>query len=258
MSSSLYDLAVADPAMLVLKDTPPAWNMVAMGWKEGPLTDPLLREAVKATLDFDEITALSLGGLGEPNPSIMVDTTPWYTLAGTDWYNKPDPERAKDLMEQAGYDGEPIVFLSSASSDVRYNASIAIVSQLTAVGFNIELKLYDWATVKSLRGDMGNWDLLIGNHGGYLEPAVESFLNPAKQFKWDTPEKTALVDQLITETDYATRFAVWEKIQTLLYADGVLIKLNDGYEWHVASATRLAGADKAPLRWLSLWNVWFK
>jgi len=256
MASSLYELATADPTLLVLKDSPPAWNMVALGWKEGPLADPLLRGAVKAALDFTEITALSLGSLGSPNPSIMVDTTPWYTLAGAEWYDKPDPEKAKDLMSQAGYDGEPLVFLSTASNDVRYLSSIAIVEQLTNVGFNVELKLYDWPTVKSLRGDMGNWDLLIGSHGGYVEPAVQSFLNPAKQFAWDTPEITALVAQLISETEYEARFAVWEQIQTLLYEDGVLIKLNDGYEWHVASATRLTGADKAPLRWLSFWNIW--
>jgi peptide/nickel transport system substrate-binding protein len=258
IAPSLYDLAVADPELHVLKDSPPAWNMVAIGWKEGPLSDPLLREAVKAALDFTEITALSLGNLGEPNPSIMVDTTPWYTLAGTEWYNKPDPDKAKDLMAQAGYDGEPIVFLSSASNDVRLNSSIVITRQLTNVGFNVDLKLYDWATVVSLRGDMSNWDLLIGNHGGYVEPAVESFLNPAKQFGWDTPEITALTAQLIAETEYEARFAVWEQIQTLLYSDGVLIKLNDGYEWHVASATRLGGADITPRRWLSFWNVWIK
>jgi peptide/nickel transport system substrate-binding protein len=258
MAPSLYDLAMRDSNLLVLKDTPPSWNMVAIGWKEGPLSDPLLREAVKATLDFTEITALSLGNLGEPNPSIMVDSTPWYTLAGTEWYNKPDPEKAKDLMTQAGYDGEPIVFLSSASNDVFYTSSIAITRQLSNVGFNIDLKIYDWATVTSLRNDMSNWDLLIGNHGGYVEPTVESFLNPKKQFSWDTPEVAALTAQLIAETEYAARFAVWEQIQTLLYQDGVLLKLNDGYEWHVASATRLGGADMSPRRWLSFWNVWIK
>jgi len=258
MAPSLYDLAMADPDLAVLKDTPPAWNMVAIAWKEGPLSDPLLREAVKATLDFTEITALSLGNLGEPNPSIMVESTPWYTLAGTEWYDNPDPERAKDLMAQAGYDGEPIVFLSSAGNDVRYNSSIAITRQLTNVGFNVDLKLYDWATVKSLRYDMSNWDLLIGNHGGYVEPAVESFLNPAKQFAWDTPEITALTAQLIAETEYEARFEVWEDIQTLLYSDGIILKLNDGYEWHVASATRLGGIGGQSLRWLSFWNVWIK
>jgi len=208
MAPSLYDLAAADPELMVLKDTPPAWNMVAIAWKEGPLSDPLLREAVKATLDFTEITALSLGNLGEPNPSIMVKSTPWYTLAGAEWYNHPDTDRAKALMAQAGYDGEPIVFLSSAGNDVRYYSSIAITRQLTKVGFNVELQLYDWATVKSLRYDMSNWDLLIGNHGGYVEPVVESFLNPKKQFSWDTPEITALTAQLIAETEYEKRFAI--------------------------------------------------
>lgn len=258
MGPALYDLAVADPELLLLKDTPPAWNMVAIGWKEGPLSDPLLREAVKAALDFTEITALALGGLGEPNPSIMVESTPWYTLAGTEWYDKPDPDKARDLMTQAGYDGEPIVFLSSASTDVMYYSSIAITRQLTNVGFNIELQLFDWPTVKARRGDMSLWDLLIGNHGGYVEPVVESFLNPKKQFSWDTPEITALTAQLISETEYEKRFAVWEQIQTLLYEDGVLLKLNDGYQWHVASATRLGGLDRQSLRWPYFWNVWLK
>jgi len=258
MDSKVYDLAVADPGILVRRASPPSWSFVAFAHKSGPLSDPLLREAIMIALDFDEIVALAHGSLGELSPSVMHASTPWYTLTGTEWYNQKDTERAKELMEQAGYDGEPIVFLSTTRTDGMYYESLVITRQLTNIGFNVELQLFDWATVVSRRYDQGLWDLLIAGHGGYSEPAVETFLNPKKQFYWDSPGIIELTKQLIGETEYKTRFAIWEDIQTLLYNEAILFKIADTYTWDIGSVHLGGLAETEIVKWAYFWNLWFK
>ncbi len=41
-------------------------------------------------------------------PELAPLETPWYSDAGKGVYNRPDPERARRLMREAGYEGQPV------------------------------------------------------------------------------------------------------------------------------------------------------
>src|SRR5699024_685313 len=80
--------------------------------------------------------------------------------AGSEQYNINDPEKAKKLLDEAGYNGEDLTFLTTREYPQHYLAAIAIQSQLSEIGINIDLQEYDWATLLDIRQDPENWDML--------------------------------------------------------------------------------------------------
>jgi peptide/nickel transport system substrate-binding protein len=260
MSSDLYDQLNADPAMKPLMLRPAGMMWLATSRATGPLSNPLIYEAIMAALDMDEVMALCAGSLGGVGGSIFAPGSPWYTLAGSERYNQADPDRARQLMTEAGYKKEPIRFLTSSTYDYMYNASMSVVRQLTEVGFNIDLKMYDWATVVSLRDNTDNWDLLIANHGGVAEPSSLSLMSPAKYWKWTSPEIVALKAAFNTTMTFEGKYAIWEDMQTLCYDQNIIIPMGYRYQYHVISAERIGGLDTYDRQLMQgmYCDIWFK
>ena len=90
--------------------------------------------------------------------------TPNQSEAGSEPYRKPDPERAKALLKEAGYNGEPIVVLSS--HEIPLIAALAEVTAdaLRRIGMNVDLQESDWGTLVVRRAKQepparGGWSI---------------------------------------------------------------------------------------------------
>ena len=75
-----------------------------------PLTGNLqIRQAIQAAIDMEKARSGTDSGRSEffhVDPSFYFPPTPWYSDIGAEVYNVKDIERAKELLEEAGYDGE--------------------------------------------------------------------------------------------------------------------------------------------------------
>src|SRR5690625_5906072 len=85
----------------------------------------------------------------------------WASDAGSERYNQNDPEAAKQLFDEAGYDGEEIVIMTTRDYEHYYNASVVISEQLEQIGINTSLEVYDWPTIVDRREDPEAWDLFV-------------------------------------------------------------------------------------------------
>ena len=66
-------------------------------------------------------------------------------LAG-DRYSTNNVELAKQLLDEAGYDGEPIILLDPADYPTIHPISIVLNEQLKRAGINVDYRVVDWAT----------------------------------------------------------------------------------------------------------------
>lgn len=66
-------------------------------------------------------------------------------LAG-DRYSTDNVELAKQLLDEAGYDGEPIILLDPADYPTIHPISIVLNEQLKRAGINVDYRVVDWAT----------------------------------------------------------------------------------------------------------------
>lgn len=106
---------------------------------EGELfSDKRLREAVEYAIDKEAISQTLGYGFTEPLYSVAPPTD-W---GGQYKWREYNPEKAKELIKEAGYDGEEI-FLMAQSAGGRNDMAEAITNYLKAVGFNVTLDLAD-------------------------------------------------------------------------------------------------------------------
>src|SRR5699024_4235585 len=112
------------------------WRTFVLNWRS-PLTgDHKIRQSFQAALDHDEIMLAGDGeGFYRLDPGLMLKETAWNTDAGGDLYNQADPDKAKQLLDEAGYDGTPIRFMSTEEYLFYYNASVVARQQLEDAGF---------------------------------------------------------------------------------------------------------------------------
>jgi len=110
-----------------------------------PPTDNLkFRQAVQAALDMEEIMEASSDGLYKLGHAFQFPTSAYYTDVGKELYNQKNKDKAKRLLQEAGYKGEKVVLLTNREYTAMYNASQVMMEQMKAVGINTELLVLDW------------------------------------------------------------------------------------------------------------------
>ena len=114
-----------------------------------PLADPRIRQAMNLAIDRELIVETLFQGRTEvPQGMQMREFGDMYL----DDLPKPayDPERARQLLEEAGYDGTPINYkmVSASYYPQELNVTRAIVDMWKEVGLNVDLMLVEnWSQV---------------------------------------------------------------------------------------------------------------
>lgn len=112
-----------------------------------PFDNPLVREAMNYAIDKDLIVSGVMGGAGTVTNNVVAPNVFGY-VDGDFSYN---PEKAKDLLAEAGYpDGFEV---SLWTPQGRYykdkETSLAVSAQLAEVGITANVEVHDWATYLS-------------------------------------------------------------------------------------------------------------
>jgi len=84
---------------------------------------------------------------------------------------QPDIAKAKALLAEAGYKGEPIVLLQPTDRPQYLAATMVLAEKLRAAGVKVDMQAADWSTISIRRNrkdppDKGGWNLFITGHGG--------------------------------------------------------------------------------------------
>ena len=99
-----------------------------------------------AALDFDEVMDAASDGDFKHNPSFQYPGTNYYTEVGKELLDQHNPDKAKQLLKEAGYKGEKVVLLTNKDYPSLYNTGLVVAQQMKAVGINAELLVLDWPT----------------------------------------------------------------------------------------------------------------
>ena len=148
------------------------WIQIAVPNTSQPPTDNVkVRQAIMAALNADEIMDAATDNNYRLNYGFAYPNQPDYVTAGKDTYNQKDPAKAKKLLADAGYKGEPIVLLTNKDYAPMYNSALVVQEQLKEIGVNAELKVTDWPTSvqMSQKADAG-WNLFFSGWG--TQPAL--------------------------------------------------------------------------------------
>lgn len=119
--------------------------------KTDNVTDPKVRQAMLYAIDRNQILEQLLKGHGEIVDGFLSSASPYFDDSITPI--PYDPEKAKELLAEAGWDGSrTLKFYVSAGDTTFVNAAQVMAAQWAAVGMKTEVKTVDHATLMSLAG----------------------------------------------------------------------------------------------------------
>lgn len=219
-----------------------------------PLDNLQLRRAVDAAIDREAITSALLGGLGvpagQPVSSVVFGYDP--SIQPTPY----DPELARRLVAESGYDGTPVLFQYPTD---RYAFGVqvaeAVQSYLEAVGINVEMQGMEYSAYFPLwigrelsaihmfafgpsimDADLPLRSLYESNNRGYWSNAENDELIFAQRGEPDPVRRQALISEFFRRSQEFVPY-VW------LYTEVQAYGLRDGVLWEPRPDERLIFTD---------------
>jgi peptide/nickel transport system substrate-binding protein len=190
--------------------------------------------------------------------------TPFETDAGAEALrNGPNPARAKQLLEEAGYKGEKIVLMSATDQPIVHGQALVTLDALRKAGLNVEFQANDWGTLITRRTskepvEKGGWSIF---HTWGAAPDLSPALNAALRangdnawFGWPSDEKLeALIDAWFKAPDLGAQKQIAAEIQVEAYTNDVPYIPTGQFVIPTAYRKNLEGIIIAPV--VFLWNV---
>ena len=258
-----------DPHFVVRKRQGTNYSYLGFNLRDRILKSPEVRQAIAHAINREGIINHLLGGLAVPATGV---------LSPLNWAYDPevvtypfDPERAKRLLDDAGYpdpdgDGPKKRFsltYKTSQNELRRRIGEVIQSQLDGIGIDLQIRSYEWGTFYS---DIkkGNFQTYTLTWVGITDPDIYSDLfssesippNGANRGRYKNPEVDRLLSQGRVTQDRTKRKRIYGKVQRILAGDLPYVSL-----WYsvnvVVMDRRIRGFELFPDGSLiSLKNVW--
>jgi peptide/nickel transport system substrate-binding protein len=229
-----------------------------------PFDNPKIRQAALYALNQKDVlqSGIGIAKYSKECKALFACGTPLASVVGWEDKLQSNFARSKALLQEAGYDGTPLVLL--AATDVNAGRQTPVVKQLLEQGgFKVDLQSMDWQTVLARRSrkeapDKGGWHGFITTlaSADILDP-VSSFFTAASCDKapigWPCDSAIEkLRDDFARTTDPAKRKEVAEALQARLAEFPTYVPLGQ-YNMPVARRTTVSGNLESPAT--VFWNV---
>lgn len=238
--------------------TPSTNHIIGFNKVEGLSSDFEFRQIINTAIDVEEIMLAAF-----PNEDFFwldsgymhVDIANWASDAGSEYYNQNDPEKAKEMLEEIGYDDEEFRIMVSRDYDRIYNSGVVLQEQLKQIGINAVLDVYDWPTVTDLReNDFSAWDVHITGINAVSTPIQ---LIPLSE-TWSGGVNDEYISEILKEIEFAPSLEesqeLWNDLQLYAWEEHLPIIQLGGFSKlfasskHVNDVTTFAGGP-------TFWNA---
>jgi peptide/nickel transport system substrate-binding protein len=173
----LYPLLKSNPDITVVIADP----LGSQGWLRPnhlhpPFNHPKAREALLWMTDQESYMRAVAGDpkFWRTCGAYFVCGTPLETDVGSDALMHQDFAKAKQLMQEAGYDGRPVILMDPTDLPTLHNATLVTAQLLRQIDVNVQVQAMDWSTLTSRRAETkapeeGGWNLF---HTSWIAPDV--------------------------------------------------------------------------------------
>ncbi|KIN60513.1 putative ABC transporter (Substrate-binding protein) putative exported protein [Sulfitobacter noctilucae] len=232
-----------------------------------PMDDVRIRQAAIASVKQKDVLDALVG-----NPELyalcgamFVCNTPLASDVGSETLTEGNGmEKAKALLEEAGYDGTPIVIMHPTDVGTLRTQPVVVAQAMRDAGFTVDLQAMDWQTLVGKRASQaaiadGGWHMFMTNWVGadVFNPLVNNMVNgkgpEGGWFGWpDVPKLEELRMSYATETDLEKQKEYAAEIQKVAYEEGVYAPIGQ-YFVPTAWSNELEGVLDAPAP--LFWNI---
>jgi len=191
-----------------------------------PFDNPKVRQAAAYAFNQKDFLEAIVGDAKyyRECKSLFPCGSPLESTKGFDDKLGSDFAKARKLLQEAGYDGTPIVLMQSTDIVSLSNLAPVAKALMEKAGFKVDLQAMDWQTLVSRRTKKdapgaGGWHAFLTSWASVdiLDPVATGFLNAScdkAMFGWPCDaELERLRDAFAKETDPARQRALAEAVQ---------------------------------------------
>jgi peptide/nickel transport system substrate-binding protein len=265
-SHDLLPLLTEDPHIHLVDYNPLGFQYTfRLNHLHKPFDNPKVRQALFYAFNQKDFLQATIG-----NPSyyktckaMFVCGTPLASEKGMDELLESNFDKAKDLLQQARYDGTPVVLMQSTDVVVLTNLAPVAKRLMEKAGFKVDMQAMDWQTLVARRAkreppNEGGWNAFLTGwvSADMLNPVMTGFLNSGCDkalFGWPCDaEMERLRDAFVRAPDLAAQKEVAEAVQLREREIVTHIWLGQWYQ-PIAARKNVTGIPTAPVP--VFWNV---
>ncbi|GAB3120583.1 ABC transporter substrate-binding protein [Glaciibacter psychrotolerans] len=213
------------------------------------------RQAVNTALDRDPIM---LGAVGSADLYDLVhhnmtrEKEPiWNTEIGKADFNQHDVEKAKKMLADGGYTGQPVRLLANKDYTEAYNSAVVVAEQLKGLGMDVTLDAYEWgAFSEKWREQRDEWDLVVFPFSSEVDPTQTIGFLPGRAGYFDGPELQELLTRFRAAPTQEDASMIYDDMQTYIEKTRPMSRIGDAHNVYAAKK----GLD---LPWFSEHFVWW-
>ncbi len=162
-------------------------GVIRFNFLQGPTSNVLVRRAVLAAISQKDVMTAVIGEDSKrwkDKVGYFLPGSAMASEAGLDALKEPpNREAARRLLKEAGYKGEPLVYLVPGDIATIKAQGEVVTDALIQAGFNVDMQMMDWGTVLARANnrqgpEKGGWHL-VGTFTagvGLLNPSANNFL----------------------------------------------------------------------------------
>ncbi|ORE95829.1 extracellular solute-binding protein [Stappia sp. 22II-S9-Z10] len=245
---------------------PHLWFLI-LNTKEGPFANKLVRQAVNYAIDKTALVDSILQGTAEVAAGPTPPAFAWAYNEELEPYPH-DPDKAKALLEEAGYDGAELTFYVTEGGSGMLDPvamGTAIQADLEAVGMSTTIETYEWNTFLAnvnpgLEGkaDMAEMAWMTNDPDTLPFLALRTEAMPENggfnSGYYSNPEVDTLLEAARTSTDQDERARLYKEMQAIVHDDAPWAFIANWKQNAVTSA-RVDGFALQPSFFLMLQGV---
>jgi peptide/nickel transport system substrate-binding protein len=231
-----------DGNLVVKPGSVPNMSIMVVNHLHKPFDNPLIRQTVMSVIDQADFMVAAAGSdssFWRTGTGMFNSASPMANDAGLEAVTGPrDLARARQLIVQAGYAGEPVVIFDPADFAGLHALTLVGADLLDRLGMKVSLQTMDWGTLVQRRGnqeapDKGGWSALFLGLTAFngFDPASNYALRGAGRsgwFGWPTsPRLEELRTSWLATDDVARQQAICRDMQKQAFQDVPYLPLGE-------------------------------
>lgn len=235
------------------------WTYYRFNFTQPPFNNKLVRQAAMYAVGQEGVlkALVSDSKYYKTCAAIFGCGTPYESSYGNDMLLRANPDKAKQLLKEAKYDGTPVVILHPTDNKQVSSQPVVIADALRKAGFTVDLQSMDWQTLVTRRASNkptaeGGWNIhaTTGPIVGITDPLRNQTVAANGKRAWfgwpDVPKIEELRQRFARTANAAEKKQLAEDIQHIVIDEGVVVPMGQ-FVLPTAYRTTLTGVLESPV-----------
>lgn len=214
-----------DPRMTMVRHNPLYIAYIAPNTAKKPMSDRRFREAMWLAFDKKTYIASVYGNNATPAGNFLPPSIWGFDKSLADRY---DPEKAKALVKESGYDGRELALFTRIGGSIDGKRAAELMqADWRRVGINVRVQMIEWGEMlkRTGKGDHDitflNWAGDNGDPDNFFTPNLvcDAVVGGGNKAQWCNKQFDALIQEARRVSDIKKRTELYMKAQRILYDD---------------------------------------